>query len=219
MSRMFDRIRRIPGMLAHGLFLYNMLEYLSSKGLVIRPFYFFQEQLDQAPAASKFEPPPGFELVELQPSDCGQLDRIDHRGYTAQDLRERLARGHLGLALKHEGKVAAFTWCNFDEIQFEPCRRALDPGEAYLYDAHTLEAYRGHRLAPCLRYQSYAALKTRGCRVLYSTSDCLNRSAVQFKRKMNATFLFMAIYFELFGRCKKTWVVRRYGQSPQRDWP
>ena len=197
-------------MLAHGLFLHHVLEYLGSKGLLVRPFYLFQEEIENASRPSRFNPPEGFELVELGPQDMGPLDRIDHRGYTAADLRRRLERGHLCLALKHEGEVAAFTWCDFDAVYFESCQRPLQADEVYLYDAHTLEAYRGRRLAPCLRYQCYAALKARGYRVLYSSSDCLNRPAVRFKRKLNAKFLYMALHVKLLGRWQRTWVLRRY---------
>lgn len=209
MSRFVQRIKRIPDLFTHGLLLYHALEFLGSKGMLFRPFYLFQEGLFDPNMAEELALPEGYELVELQPSDLAELDRIDHRGYTAQDLLQRLQQGHLGLALKCEDKVAAFTWCNFDEIHHDMCGHALGPREAYLYDAHTRPAYRGARLAPRLRYQCYLALKARGRDVLYSSSDYFNKSALIFKQKLHARVLYLALHVELFGRYKRTWILRR----------
>ena len=114
------------------------------------------------------------------------------------------------LALKHQGRLVAFTWCDLNECTFRGHRFRLKDNEAYLFDMYTIEKYRGKGIAPYLRFQLYRELRKLGRVKLYSVSGYLNKSAVKFKDKLGAKQLKLGIYINLFEWKKFSIPIRRY---------
>ncbi len=151
-----------------------------------------------------------FEFTELGLQDMPALDRFDGRSIRKETLQKRIKQGHKCFALKTDGSIAAFTWCNPNEIHhYKLSSRTLKQREAYLYDAQTHYNFRGRNLAPYLRYKSYYALNLMGFDILYSCSDYFNRPAIRFKQKLNARFLSIGMNLNLIGLYKKSWVIKQ----------
>ena len=96
--------------------------------------------------------------------------------------------------------MVVFNWANPNESSGSLCRFSLEAHEAYLYDAFTVHAYRGNRLAPYVRYQTYRYLSNLGMTTLYSISDALNTPSIKFKKKLNARIVKLGVSVKLFGR-------------------
>jgi GNAT superfamily N-acetyltransferase len=94
----------------------------------------------------------------------------------------------------------AFNWANPHEFSGNLCRFDLEPDEAYLYDAYTIPDYRGKRLAPYLRYQTYRCLSRRGMNRIYSISDAFNTPSIRFKQKLKARFVKLGLSIQLLNR-------------------
>jgi hypothetical protein len=154
-----------------------------------------------------------FEFTELGLQDMLELDRFDGRSIRKEALQNRINQGHKCFALKTDGKIAAFTWCNQNEIHhYKLCSQMLKQREVYLYDAQTHYNFRGRNLAPYLRYKSYKALNEMQFDILYSCSDYFNRPAIRFKQKLNARFLSICINLNLVGLYKKCWVIKQLAE-------
>jgi hypothetical protein len=181
--------------LANGLLTHKLLQILAARGVVIEPYYFYREPRSRPEDAVAAE----FEFFEAGPADQAGIAALDPKS----DSRAAIARAFRGgkrcFALRHGGRIVAATWCDVREIDFEPCRRPLGPGEAYLYGMETLYSYRGHNLAPSLRALCHARLMEEGRPVVYSYTDRFNRPAVRFKEKIGAEVLFTGLFVKIFG--------------------
>jgi GNAT superfamily N-acetyltransferase len=171
---------------------------IARKGLVVRPYYVFREGLLEGNPKDFLADSRGYEITFLTHEDIQNLDRIEGRIVTAQSMQDNLNRGHKCLGLKIDGKVAAFTWCLLDVFPFPPTKEyALRQNEAYLFDMYVLRAYRGHAIAPLLRYSCYEKLAKIGRTVLYSVSDVSNRPAIRFKKKLDASIMGLYLYIRI----------------------
>jgi GNAT superfamily N-acetyltransferase len=192
------RLERYRTYLSNGLLAHKLLRMLSGAGIVIEPYYFYQEgTTDRVHVAEgrRFEEYDFFEAGTADTDGIAALDpNADHRG----EIRNNFRNGKRCFALTHAGRIVAVSWCDIREIGFEPCRRPLERDEAYLYGMETLYAYRGHNLAPFLRTRCLELLRAEGRNVIYSYSDRFNHPAVRFKEKIGAKVLFTGLYVKLF---------------------
>lgn len=210
MNSLQRHIKRFPQYIGNGLLTQKTIQFLEYIGLVIKPYYLVQEGLTNNEELNSNKDFKDLEFVELKYEDMKKLDRYDGRSITESDLQKRIEHGHLCFALKSENTIAAFSWCNQKNIHhYKAFSRPLNDREAYLYDAQTLYSFRGHNLAPYLRYNCYKALKSMGQDVLFSISDYFNRPAIRFKQKLNARFLAIGIDIEIAGLFKKSWVIKQ----------
>jgi hypothetical protein len=116
------------------------------------------------------------------------------RTLSLQDLLSRLQGGKLCLGVKHRGAVAAFTWCSLTEGTIGSYRLfSLQEREAYLFDAYTMEQFRGVGLAPYLRYRCYEELAKLGRPRCYSITAVWNASATRFKGKLGAQIVELGV--------------------------
>lgn len=111
-----------------------------------------------------------------------------------EELVKRYEDGCLCLGIKHEGEIAAYTWCDPRYFQFKKVRYKLKENEAYLFDIRTFKAYRGKNLAPYLRYQLYKHLAAQGYSIFYSITAMLHTSSIRFKLKLGAKRLKIYVY-------------------------
>jgi GNAT superfamily N-acetyltransferase len=188
-----------------------VVDGLWKMGISVRPFYVFQEGLSDIKTSEwhgKFD---GYKLGFLDKNDMGVISAIPFRNASSlEELLQRLREGKRCLGMKHGGELVAFTWCNFDRFDFESFCFDLSENEAYLFDAYTLEPYRGKGIAPYLRDQIYRELDLLGKKRLYSVSDCFNTPAVKFKMKLNARIIELGLFVELFGKWRFGRIIKKY---------
>jgi GNAT superfamily N-acetyltransferase len=185
-------------------FLYDFLletvgrKVMSRSGFVARPYYIFKEGLFDSIPKEFRTMPKGYEISFLTHDDVQSLDLIEGRFVTAGIMQEKLSKGHKCLGLWIEGKIAAFTWCQFDMLDFPRTKGyALLKNEAYLYDMYVLRDYRGLKIAPFLRYKCYQELAKLGRTVLFSVSDFSNKPALRFKKKLDAKIISLNLYIRI----------------------
>jgi GNAT superfamily N-acetyltransferase len=155
----------------------------------------------------------GYKIVFLGPEDMNSIAAIPGRKPTEVELLSRLNEGKVCLGVKHEQELIAFTWYDLKESNIKGNKHLLKDSEAYLFDAYTLESYRGKGIAPFMRYRSYQELAKMGRRRLLSFCDYFNTAAIRFKEKLKAKPLefrlassFKGIHLDLR--------LKRYGRLP-----
>ncbi len=153
----------------------------------------------------------------MGPEDMKVISDIPHRGFSEDQLLLRLKEGKMCFGVKHEGTIAAFTWCNLDECHYKGCRFPLKKDQAYLFDAYTMDSFRGRGIAPYIRYQLYRELEKIGRMTLYSISERFNPSSIKFKEKLNAELVGEGVCVLLlkkwFFRSRLRWFQHRNSQS------
>jgi GNAT superfamily N-acetyltransferase len=128
------------------------------------------------------------------------ISAIPYRSLSEEQLLLRLEEGKLCFGAKHRGIPVAFTWCDMNECHYEGQRFRLKDDEAYLFDAYTLDSYRGRGIAPYIRYQLYKELAKLGRTALHSVSERFNSSSIRFKEKLNARLVGRGILVQLFSK-------------------
>jgi hypothetical protein len=146
----------------------------------------------------------------LGPEDMKEIAEIPSRKISEEVLLARLGEGKKCFGAKYHGKLAAFTWCNFESCSDPIYRFKLKDNEVYLFDAYTLESFRGKNIAPYLRFKCYEALKALGRNNFYSLSLYFNKPAIKFKKKLNARPLILGLYINVLGRWDRTWKIKKY---------
>jgi hypothetical protein len=129
-----------------------------------------------------------------------EMASIPFRQISLEVLLTRLKQGKMCFGAKHRGQIVAFSWCDLESFFFKGLPFKLRDDEAFLFDAHTLEAFRGRAIAPYLRYQQYKELAGLGRHKLYSISGRYNASWLKFKRKLNARLIGAGLLIELFDK-------------------
>jgi len=150
------------------------------------------------------------ELVPFNRDDIWEISSHEEVLASADNMIDQLESGRLCLGLKHEGKIAAYTWCDLEACSFKNWTMKLNSDEAYLYDARTFKSFRGMKLAPYLRYQLYKHLIAQGRTKFYSISLPTNISSFRFKEKLGAKRLKKKVYISLFQRFDKHILIKNY---------
>lgn len=208
---MRDLVSRLRGRLRHGLATQEILDGLARRGLVFYPYLVFQESAD-----ARFSRSPALENLSarrLTEDDAEQLAALSVRPHDVEDIRRRFRRGDVGVGAFDRDALVAYTWCDlerFGSIGQKSSLRTLAHDEAYLYDAYSLPAYRGHGLVPYLRSEVYKLMDAAGRRRLYSVSLFFNRSARRFKAKLGARAVELRVSINLFQRFKRDLLLKRY---------
>ena|GEM_PF-402135 len=200
--------QKVQQKLRYGLMTKVILDRFAMMGIQILPFYLVEERLSEevAPAFEK-----GFEDLEIVPLGPEEMETVararDHR-FSREELLERLKRGNQCLGVMQQGSLAAFTWADLSECSSEWWRLPLKDNEAYLFDAYTLEEFRGKGIAPYMRYASYLALNQMGRDRFYSVSEVFNAPSLRFKERLKAKLLSLWVSVQLFRRYRWTWKLR-----------
>jgi hypothetical protein len=176
-----------------------IIDGLSQAGFRIEPYHVFLEELTVAPQVERgFD---DYEVSFLEAADMREIAQIPGRRFTHGELLARLSEGQRCLGLRHQGRIAAFTWCDFTACLFENDRLfALRDNEACLFDAYTMEPFRGRDLAPFVRYSCYRELARIGRTRCFSVTVLFNVPAMRFKKKLNAKVIELWVLVELFRR-------------------
>ncbi|MGZ5095415.1 MAG: hypothetical protein ACXWCH_30215 [Burkholderiales bacterium] len=185
------------------------IDALAQAGLRIEPYHLFLEGLA---GASTFDRAlEKYEVRFLGTQDMRELALIPGRNFTHDDLLRRLDEGKRCLGLLLGGRIAAFTWFDSTACLFEDDRLfPLQGNEACLFDAYTLEAFRGQDLAPYMRYRCYEELAKIGRTRCYSATVLFNVPAERFKKKLGAQVIELWVLIEIFRRWRFQRRLRRY---------
>src|SRR5579859_944852 len=115
----------------HGLATQWVLDQLQRAGIGVIPYFLFREgarsQAHSPELAREF---PSSVLEAENAADIAAIGRFDS-WRTAERIRARLQKGDLCIVLKNQGRIAGFTWADFDEINDSACDYELGSGEAY----------------------------------------------------------------------------------------
>jgi hypothetical protein len=208
-----NTLRRMWKAIRYGAALDIVRFHLKRMGVTISPYYWIQEGVSDGPAPV-LEDEEAYSVHFFGPEEISIIAPLREKDIPGAKLYERLEAGQKCLGIRYRGEIAAFMWFDLDECNAKENRLRLGDHEAYLFDMYTLMPFRGRNIAPYLRYQSYRVLREMGRDTLYSISMYLNRPAVRFKRKLDARFLWLGLYVELFKRVRWHWIIKRYDSAP-----
>lgn len=188
-----------------------VLDGLAKARIKIQPFYLFVEGPFDGRLSHLEAGFDEYELGFLGPGDMGLISAIPYRYIPREKFLLRLKEGKRCFAAKHRGKIAAFTWCDMNKCHYKGCRFELEEDEAYLFDAYTIDSYRGKGLAPYVRYHLYGELAKLGRKRLYSVSERFNISSIRFKKKLNAQLVGRGLFVEFFWKWHFSSALKRIG--------
>ena len=186
---------------------YNSLFRILHDGLVkagikISFFYLVKEGLYREIPELELNKFPDYDLIILDENDITLLSTIPERTLSKEKLLKLLKDECICFGLKKENDLAAVTWVNLKECSYGSFNLPMKEEEACLFGAYTLIKYRGENLAPFIRYQCYKELKKMGKNTLYSISEALNRQSINFKKKLDARYIFLGLHVCLFNKFK-----------------
>ena len=204
-------VRKIRQKFKHGLMMQFVVSRIAMLGVDIKPFYLVEERFREDLATGFEEGFGEFEITWLGPAEMDAIAAIPNYPFSKEQLLLRLESGQLCLGVKQQGNLAAFTWADLSKHPGPWFRFSVKEDEAYLFDAYTLEAFRGKRLAPFIRYSLYRKLNQMGKETFYSISEAFNSPSIRFKMSLKARFLSLWVDVGLFGRCRRVWKVRDFG--------
>ncbi len=184
--------------LNHGLFLFSLRNFMTRFGLDFDPYYWEQEGLQQSSEPAIRGGDENYIVAEISPEETSILNNI--MGMDGEQIRKAVEGGQLCIGLKHEGVIAALMFAELNDFVYKNRSFLLKPGEAYLLNMYTFEAYRGKNLAPYLRYHSYKVLEKKGYPTIYSITAYFNKSSLKFKQKLNVRHLKLFMYIGIFKR-------------------
>ena len=169
-------------------------------GINISLFYLVEEGLHLQIVPVVFNEFTGYKVEFLNEDELNIIMDIPEKTYKKEFLIKRFKRGSKCLLIKKNDKVIGYTWFNLYACNTPFFKFSLKENEAYLFDAYVLMEYRGKRIAPFIRYQCYKELHKLNRTVFYSISDYLNNQSIRFKEKLNAKFLSLTLYVNLFNK-------------------
>jgi len=102
-----------------------------------------------------------------------------------EQVQQRWDVGHLCFAARHEGRLVACCWAALAGAwsDYLRCAVELAPGEAYLFDAYTLPAWRGRGIAHAVCMQQLSYLRQAGRRRVIRMTAAENTVALQVHAK------------------------------------
>jgi hypothetical protein len=193
-------IRRLNQKIRYNSILRILHDGLVKIGIHISLFYLVEEGLHLQTIPFEFSEFTGYNIEFLREDELNIIADIPERPYKKEVLLKRLERGSRCLLIKNNNKVIGYTWFNFKANDTPFYKFSLKENEAYLFDAYVLMGFRGKRIAPFMRYQCYKELYKLDKSVLYSISDYFNNQSIRFKKKLNAKFLCLMLYINLFNK-------------------
>jgi len=203
------KLKNIKHALKHGLFLQEFKKWLGRHvDFRFIPYYLMEERA--FPGEPSVKDPQGYEVRILKGgTELQDIVRQNPSVYTAS-WKERFEKSHLCVALLKSGRLAAYCWADPEEFNFSPRSLSLEAGDAYLYDAFTIDAFRGQGLAPYMRKQCYRILNEQGYDRFYSVSDLSNSSTIKFKKKLHARILRLRLKIDFRGKELCNLAIRNY---------
>jgi hypothetical protein len=212
----FTGNKYIQALKYHKLLLF-LSHVIARLGFEIKPFYLTQEFPG---SVSPMAQPSGLESVVYVCLSLPELEKLlaatEYKNVAAE--QEKLTgEDCLYYALVKDGQIMSLTACNLKRCHSDLSPFPLEPDEAYLFGARTLNKYRGMNLAPYLRYKVYQSLAELGRHRLYSLTEYFNKPALTFKKKMNARHLKLQVLVQIFHIFRVTLTLKKYTLTNSRQ--
>jgi hypothetical protein len=204
-------LKRLNQKLKYNSILRVIHDGLVNTGINISPFYIVEEGLHLNPALPQLKRINNYSIEFLKKEDADIFSSIPERSYTKDVIIDRIENGSNCLIVKKDRKLVGYTWYNLFECNASIYKFKLKKDEAYLFDAYVLLEYRGEKIAPFMRYTCYKELKKLNRTTLYSISEFLNNQSISFKKKLNAKFLALMVYVNLFNKITFSRQIKNYG--------
>jgi hypothetical protein len=117
------------------------------------------------------------------------------------DIGDRLANSHWCVVGVCDGVVVHAAWAGIGTFKAHWFDRwfRLQPGDAYLYGAYTVPAFRGLRIHPASAIERLRQARDRGLRRVYWFVDPANHAARQMPARVGAVRIGTAGYVEVAG--------------------
>ena len=194
----------------HGLFIHSLLHWLGWKGIRIYPFYLIQEETEgiNLPEFKDNIEEYTFDFLDLKDLDTLE-EHPDLKG-KKDEYKKRLDDGQACFCAKHQGKIVAHTWFDFEKCWFIEPLFKLGKNEAYMYDTLAIKSYRGKNIAPLMRHLGMEAIRKTGRDTFYSLTEAFNTPAIKYKKKLNPKFLALYLKIDLFRKWKRNFKIREY---------
>jgi GNAT superfamily N-acetyltransferase len=206
MPNVFQKIKRI---FRYRLVTKTFLDNLAKVGVDIRPMYWTKEDFGNAPPVEFKDNIEDYTFDFFGSEDLKTIVETEQKGESLDTWLAWLAEGKKCFGAKHKGDVAAYCWV-FLDYQEQKGLISIEPDEAFLFYLFTLKKYRGKNIAPLIHVKLYEVLGNMGRNAVYSWTEYFNPSAKKFKKKLNAKFVKLILYVELFKKFKRGWIIKKY---------
>lgn len=203
-------IKRLTQKIRYNNILRILHDGLVKIGIHLSLYYWVEEGLHLQSSSFEFKEFSDYTVEFLKEDELNIIADIPEKPYKKEILTKRIKDGSGCLLVKKEDKVIGYTWFNLSRCSTIFYNQNLNENEAYLYDAYVLMDFRGKKIAPFVRYQCYKELHKLNKTVLYSISDLLNNQSIRFKQKLNAKFLFLMVYINLFNKFTFSRIIKRF---------
>jgi GNAT superfamily N-acetyltransferase len=155
-----------------------LIDILAKMKIFVFPYQLVAEGMTTAESRSVARKFADCEFGALGPQDMPAIASIPGRGFSLEQLLSRLREGQLCFGAKYHGEIVAFTWLNLTEGTIRSHHLfPLKAHEAFLFDAYTLERFRGMGIAPGLHYHCCEELAKLGRDQCYSVTAMWDPSA------------------------------------------
>ncbi len=186
--------------LKNHLIVLSILHALEKIGIRIVPYYLTLESLKEDVVIN----------FPLQPVFYGDLDPPDIKELYLQSGFNKFAKESIKwtgddircFGLRFNKDIVSYCWYNLAYCSSGLISFPLRKDEAYLFNARTMDQYRGSNLAPLLRYSLYQHLNGIGRTRFYSITEYFNGSALNFKNKLGAQHVKLFLYIGIFNTIK-----------------
>jgi hypothetical protein len=203
-------IKRLTQKIRYNNILRILHDGLVKIGIHLSLFYWVEEGLHLQSIPIGFNEFSDYTVELLKENELNIIADIPEKPYKTEILTKRIKEGSGCLLFKKKNKVVGYTWFNLSRCSTFFYDRHLNENEAYLFDAYVLMDFRGKTIAPFVRYQCYKELHKLNKTVLYSISDFFNNQSIRFKKKLNAKFLYLMLYINLFNKFTFSRTIKRF---------
>jgi hypothetical protein len=154
------------------------------------------------------------EIGILTCDDMELLGNHEESVETTKELIRWVEGGCLCLAIRYEGEIAAYIWCDLNNLQYKGRIVALKQNEVYLFNTRTYKVFRGKNIAPYLGYELRKLMSKRGINRFLSITICSNTASMKLKQKLGAKPIELFLYVGLLKKFHLHFRLRKYGSSP-----
>lgn len=208
-DKSLSAIGRYWGIIKNGMFLFGIRNRLAKIGLDITPYYWVQEETEPCTMPMIKDDSSKYVVRYISKEEFSAVSHVKS-GQEYDNMMASIDNGQFVVGLETNGKIAAYTFVEPNDFEFNGRKFELGPQEAYLLNMWTFHEFRGRNLAPFLRYQTYQLLREKGILVKYSITNFFNKSSIKFKNKLNAKHLYLYLSIVVFKRYKWNFTLRKF---------
>ena len=179
-------------------------------GITILPYYVFRRDISGPPKKPICE---DYEFAELTAKNISQIARLPMVHSDERTYRIRLNSGQRCFGLRQDDEFCAFCWMDPDRFSFVGEGIMLQSDEVYIYDIYTIPAKRGRELAPILNACYTEMLRAEGIHAVLGIVDSMNRSSLNYVRKIGSRIQRKNLYLNLFGLVEKSIALKIYAEE------